>query len=164
MIAAEVVYAWLVIVSPIDLPLPEHLVPEARRQAIVLDLTDSTEYVTVEEVRQWWREYGSYPNSWEIQRFPCLDVADGALTFARERVECLELQAAFSPHHADWYHDAIAEAKVYRDSWESLVWAHRTETWPPRYRRAKLDQVRTVIGESAFLLGAMPPLPYWRFH
>lgn len=98
------------------------------------------------------------------ERFPPRELAHAGMMFNRAFRNHLRDRAAFEPHKAEWYMDAMIETDRLFHCWDWLHAAQGGEGRDEVYWRQSMRELRNWIGDEAYYAGSMPPsVPMWAF-
>jgi hypothetical protein len=99
----------------------------------------------------------------EARRFPSREVVGEMKAFNRAYRQRLDARLEWDLVHSEELLAARAEAEQLYRIWD-VVEDARTECFNVNARRQALQQLREMVGETAFYTGQLPPhVPVWRF-
>lgn len=179
MSAVSCLALWAMLTAPPSDPLPvvdpadwPGLQAALHSLAIELELLDRREdrLVRYEEfhpdlvvLRRRYAQLKNAPSLADAARFPHRAIVVDLLAFNRTYRRHLEMHREMDRDRSGPIREAIREADHLHRVWDAVREA-RCEIYYVPVRRAALQALRELIGESAYNLAQMPPhVPLWRF-
>lgn len=165
----SLILAVVMATAPPELPMDretelwaEVLRTQLAAVAIGAEVIDPKEAsVTLDVIRERFRQYGAMPTLIDCNRFPPRQLLNEWLAENRKYRQSLLTRLAIDRVHEHELRGAIEDCDTLYAVYDTLRDAC-CEYYYVTVRRESLDRVRRQIGERAFYAGVMPrPLPLW---